>query len=580
MHHSRSAAYCLLLLLAGFCSQSFAQVSLTFPTSRVVFQRDNTNQTNVPIAGNCPANATSVQARMVVRAGQSGTTTGWQMIDVAPANGSFQGSLTNVTGGWYDLAVKAFNAAIEVGSAQVERVGVGEVFVTAGQSNSWGGSFTLGQATDDRVSIAASANWSNAPGEFDESQLPLTFSPANLGLSATVGMAPMAPLGVWGALGDRLAQRLGVPVLFFGASRPGSRSFNWANAAAGAEMQGDTCDIYGYCKNAPYRSLGAAILHYLKRTGVRAVLWHQGESDNFYRTRDGTPQQYIDQIGSVIAKTRSQSGFANLSWVVSRASYVPAIYGPDYVDHETDPIIIAAQDFLASQPNNWPGPATDSMIYPNYRVAENDHIHFGNADVPAVADVWSAALSASFFNTVQPSVPTWRVLLTTGYVFPFTDTPGQVVTVPYLSAVPVLPGNQYTVDLLTEGGCSLTTLTAATTNPISVTLPAWANGRYRFRVRSTAPAITGEANEPISVTGSGSGLPPGATIPRNATLRNGRWDEPGVWSCGFLPGSRDVVDLNHVITIPATLRVQAQRLRYGPGSRLIYGAGSRLVLSQ
>lgn len=580
MHHSLFTASYLLLSIAGFSYQAVAQISLTFPTSRVVFQRDNTNQANVSIAGNCPANTTQIQARVLVRAGQNGAATGWQTIDAAPATGSFQGILPNVTGGWYDLEVKALDAGNDLGTVQVERVGVGEVFVTAGQSNAWGGTFPRGQAADERVSIVSSNNWNNSPGEFDESQLQLTFSRADLGTSGTTGMAPMAPLGIWGALGDQLVQRLGVPVLFFGASRPGSRSFNWANAAAGAEMQGDNCDLYSYCKNAPYRSLGAAILHYLKRTGVRAVLWHQGESDNFYRTRDGTPQQYIDQIGAVIAKSRAQSGFANLSWVVSRVSYVPATYGPEYVDHETDPIIIEAQNFLASQPNNWPGPATDTMIFPTYRVAESDHIHFGDADAPAVADVWSVALSDSFFNTVQPSAPTGRVLLTTGYVFPFTVTPGQVVSVPYVSAVPVLPGNQYTVDLLTEGGCVLTTLTAANINPISVTLPAWANGRYRFRVQSTAPVITGEPGEPITVVGSGNGLPPNTTAPRPATtIRNGRWDDVGVWTCG-LPGPADAVDLNHVITIPASFRAQAQQLHHGAGSRLIYETGSRLVLGQ
>ena len=566
----------LLLLTAGFSTPLLAQVSVTFPTSRVVFQRNNSNQTNVPVAGKCPVNATQVQARLLARAGQNGTTTNWQTLELSGEH--FQGTVVNVTGGWYDLDIKAYAGVDPIGSVYIERVGVGEVFVTAGQSNAWGGNFNRGQAVDDRVSVGTLATWVSGSGDYSESQMSLSFSPANLGASGAMGMAPNAPLGLWGAVGDRLAQRLGVPVLFFGASHPGSRSTNWASAAAGVERQSDGCGLFDFCNNAPYRSLGAAISHYLKRTGVRAVLWHQGESDNYFRTRDGTPQQYIDQIGSVIAKTRSQLGFGALSWVVSRVSYVPESYGPEYVNHETDPIIIAAQDFLASQPNNWPGPATDSMIFPNFRVLNNDRIHFNDDDMPALADVWSVALSNSFFSTVQPSLPARTVLLTTGYVFPFTAVPGQSVSVPYLSAVPTMSGNQYEVQLLTESGCFLATLASSADNPISVTIPAWANGRYRFRVASTMPVTTGEANEPITINGSGTGLPPGTSAPRPATtIRNGRWDDAGVWTCG-LPGSSDAVDLNHVITIPASFRAQARQVNYGIGSRLIYEAGSRLML--
>ncbi|GAB3895312.1 sialate O-acetylesterase [Spirosoma agri] len=541
----------------------FAQLQLTFPTSRLVLQRNNNNQANVPVAGQCPANATQVRAQLTVR--QGGLSTGWIVLDNAPSSGSFQGTFTGVTGGWYDLEVKAYAGATELASLTTPRIGVGEVFITSGQSNSWGVNCYSGQASDDRVSIIN--YWTGQAGQFSESSLPFVVSHADLATGITnTGMFPGAYLYVWGALGERLVSQLGVPVMFYGASYSGTNSKHWVHSANGEES------FQNLSQNMPYRLLGATIQHYLKRTGVRAVLWHQGEGDNYYQSRD----DYLTNIGTVINKSRAQLGFGNLSWVVSRVSYIPAALGSEYANHETDQNIIDAQNILAGQPNNWTGPATDGMIYPNYRRADYFHLHFDADDCPALTDVWTQALPPTYFTSTQPSLPDRTVLLTTGYVFPFTTSAGQSVQVPYFSRVPVRADNQYTVDMLTETGCYLGTLTAGTANPLSVTLPSWANGRYRFRVNSTSPATTGEPNEPITVNGSGSGLPPNLPALVLSTVQNGNWDNPQVWSCGRIPTVADTTELRHVITIPAGVQAQTGFLYYKNGAQLIYQSGGSL----
>ena len=50
--------------------------------------------------------------------------------------GRFEASVEVAAGGWYRLDVRAASAGKAVAQATVERVGVGEVFVIAGQSNS------------------------------------------------------------------------------------------------------------------------------------------------------------------------------------------------------------------------------------------------------------------------------------------------------------------------------------------------------------------------------------------------------------------------------------------------------------
>lgn len=563
LHVKRKFISCLFVLYPF--GNLLAQLQLTFPTSRLVFQRNNSNQGTVSVTGYCPGNATQIRAQLTVR--QGGTATGWIVLDNAPQTGVFQGAFTEVAGGWYNLEVKAFSGATEIASTSMERIGVGEVFITAGQSNSWGVNCYSGQATDDRVSIIN--YWTGQAGQFTESALPFTVSHADLstGINNT-GMFPGAYLYVWGALGDRLINQLGVPVMFYGASYSATNSKHWVNSANGVESWGSLS------QNMPYRALGATILHYLKRTGVRGVLWHQGEGDNYYQSYT----DYVNNINTVIDKSRKQLGFGNLSWVVSRVSYIPASIGSEYVNHETDSNIIAAQNTLASYQNNWPGPATDGMIYPNYRKQDYYHLHFDADDCPALVNVWSQALPTSYFTTTQPSLPPRTIFLTTGYVFPFTTSPGQSVQVPYFSRVPTRGNNQYQVDIMTEAGCYLATLATGTSNPLSVTLPGWANGRYRFRVRSTSPVNMGELSESITINGSGSGLPSPLPPNRLVSLRDGFWNDPTVWSCGWLPSLIDTAELKHSVTVPTGYQAQVGLLQQNGGSKLIYQNGGQLRL--
>ncbi|GAB3689729.1 hypothetical protein GCM10027592_06450 [Spirosoma flavus] len=68
------------------------------------------------------------------------------------------------------------------------------------------------------------------------------------------------------------------------------------------------------------------------------------------------------------------------------------------------------------------------------------------------------------------------------------------------------------------------------------------------------------------------------TVPCNGmyTVKAGSWADPTVWSCNRTPLATDVVQLKHVVNIPASYVATAQRLQFFPGIRLTYGPDARL----
>ena len=134
-------------------------LSLSQPTGHAVFQRDGSNRADMTVAGQIASQAvTRIEARAVSMPGFSGSTTDWQVIDTTLPGGDFSGSLT-VTAGWYAIEVRAWNGGAMVAAASVEQVGVGEVFVTAGQSNAGNYSPYRLTPSDPRVSAYGPDGW-------------------------------------------------------------------------------------------------------------------------------------------------------------------------------------------------------------------------------------------------------------------------------------------------------------------------------------------------------------------------------------------------------------------------------------
>ena len=64
------------------------------------------------------------------------------------------------------------------------------------------------------------------------------------------------------------------------------------------------------------------------------------------------------------------------------------------------------------------------------------------------------------------------------------------------------------------------------------------------------------------------------------TLRNGSWNDPGVWSSGVIPGAEQRVRIGHSIDIPGSYQATVGNIRYIGGGSVRFGQQGRLTLTE
>ena len=147
-----------LLIFTSFFT--IGQIIITFPMEKAVFQRSANNSATINIAGNYSSNITSVEARFINV--QNGLVTiNWTTLTNNLTGGIYNGYVSNVPGGWYRVEVRAKSGTNVVATSYLNRVGVGEVFLIAGQSNAQGLEGNQGEvgATDERVLCHNEVSW-------------------------------------------------------------------------------------------------------------------------------------------------------------------------------------------------------------------------------------------------------------------------------------------------------------------------------------------------------------------------------------------------------------------------------------
>lgn len=389
----------LLLILIPFGLS--AQIKITSPVERAVYQRSASGQATVSVSGNYTVPIDKIELRALpVIAGQ-GTPTAWAVLQTNPSGGVFSGSIT-LLGGWYTLEARASLAGEIVGqTAVVSRMGVGEVFMISGQSNAQGVDYTAvtkPAAVDDRVNYL---NQSNVVNSLADPLYP-AFDRLNEAKD-DIGPRGKSPW-CWGILGDLLAQKLNVPILFINSAWEGTSIKYWRASAEGKVAK----NMYGftYPDQMPYANLRIFMQNTAKQFGVRAILWMQGETDTFpeatgYEEYRNSLQFVMDKLGADIN--------GRVTWVIARTSRIQNDGGASI----TSPAVIGAQNAVIEGlfSTAYPGPETDGL-FPQ----RADGTHFagstGTAGLTVLANAWNNTLDINFFNKVSPLVPAAMPVIT------------------------------------------------------------------------------------------------------------------------------------------------------------------------
>ena len=426
----------VIFLLLGTSNLVFSQITISSPVLRQVFQRDLNNQATVTITGSYSQPVDTIQVRFLNVAAGQGTPIDWTVIKSAPLGGLFKGSV-NVKGGWYTMEVRGLLGGKVVGSAStISRVGVGEVFVIAGQSNAGGSGLLEANetaATDDRVNCADFISPRNYLGNLPFRQADLSqFSIiefSQLKKTSAIGPTGIGPY-YWGKVGDALTAKLNVPIMFFNTGWAGASVRVWRESAenpdAGVpsdfQSENPNDPIRYYDKGTPYSNLNTVLRYYGINLGVRAVLWMEGETQNLLNLsalRNNKPlpvseASYLDNLQRLIKKTRQDLGNNKLAWVIARTSYsgdldCKVIRNPLPPPPAPSPIIVSAQNKAIIDKTLaplYPGPFTDNIQTAVLR--ERDQcVHFTGKGLNDVAAAWVKALTEdnkNFFETVEPII--------------------------------------------------------------------------------------------------------------------------------------------------------------------------------
>lgn len=269
----------------------------------------------------------------------------WTTVDGA-ARFFYHGTV-RVSPGWQHLVLRSSGSRGSRTGLPLD-VGVGEVFIIAGQSNASGGSETL-FAPQSALVRTADVDENGRIERWREGADPQ--QPNNGG-------------SVWPIVGDRLVVRLGVPVGFVNVAVGGSSVEEWV-------------------PGKPYFKRLVATARALGPNGFRGVLWHQGETDAGHGM---STERYQAALESVISTFRHELG-AEVPWMVAAGGFSEGT-NPEATNR--------AQRALWAKGVALAGPDTDTLRT-EFREPSNG-VHLNEAGTRSAARLWEDAIIDGFFK--------------------------------------------------------------------------------------------------------------------------------------------------------------------------------------
>ncbi|ROR28274.1 carbohydrate esterase-like sialic acid-specific acetylesterase [Mobilisporobacter senegalensis] len=321
---------------------------ITSPLCDSVYQRNQDNIAIIPIV----VLYTRPVNKIKIKAFRPDYDSDW--VELILNYSTAKGNISVPAGDWYRIHMQAFdeNGGIVEEDTSIQ-VGVGEVFVTCGQSNSlnFGDTLTKSQSLDVVSFHPENHTW----------QLCADPQPTEYGPEVDMGNGG----SIWPTVGDFLAKELHMPVGFY--------STGWGGAGI-SEFGSDM---------VKYRRLLNA-LEFFGDNGLRAVLWHQGETDAIYNP---DTQYYKNLLTDLIYRSRKDAGW-EVSWVIAQAAYHPK------AAREDEKLIRIAQEMCCNGKDILPGPNSDTL-QGDYRILNS--AHFTLKGLKAHGMLWAAELKKLFY---------------------------------------------------------------------------------------------------------------------------------------------------------------------------------------
>jgi hypothetical protein len=350
---------CVLIAIASSLALAQPDLSIESPREFQVFQRKTAASGAILVAGHA-AGCDLVEARV---------TGDWSPLPLDAASHGFRNDLAIPAGGWYELEIRASLKGRLVARQTIPHIGVGEVFLVAGQSNATNYGEVRQQTHTGMVAAFGPSGWQLAndpqPGVQDHSTKG-SFIPA---------------------LGDALYERIHVPIGVIAVGHGSTSVRQWlprgerfATPPTMTKFVQNVAPGVWECDGTLFDGMMAAIRR-LAPGGFRALLWHQGESDAHQKPEhDISAEEYKRLLEIVIRTSRQQAGW-DFPWFVAQASY----HTPD---DPSCPPIREAQRSLWKKGIALEGPDTDQLAGPN-RQDGGRGVHFSDRGLVAHGRLWA-----------------------------------------------------------------------------------------------------------------------------------------------------------------------------------------------
>lgn len=349
------------------------KLAITSPLDYQVFQRQSPSTGMVHIRGQAHGECEAIQARVTGKSLQGDLKADWQTIAENPSNGEFQADMPIPAGGWYQLEIQTLHGGKPGLQEVVGHVGVGEVFVIAGQSNStnWGSEKQKPQ--------------SGMVTSFDGVAWRIAEDPQG-GVQDGSNGGSFAP-----AMGDAMYAKWKVPIGLACVGCGGTSVRQWLPKGEKIEVLPTTTAFVTtigpnqwQCDGTLFAGLMTRIAQF-GHGGFRAVLWHQGESDAnqipYGKDRQISPESYHHLMEKIIRTSQEQAGWA-IPWFVAQATY----HSPD---DSSSPEFRRAQKALWETKVALEGPDTDTLT-----TDCRDGVHFNGKGLRAHGAMWAEKINS------------------------------------------------------------------------------------------------------------------------------------------------------------------------------------------